>query len=46
MKNEGHTTCKTTENICPHVRDGMLRKATVNMGRRLGAGRKVDRLEL
>ena len=40
MKNEGHTTCKTTENICPHVRDGMLRKATVNMGEAFGSREK------
>ncbi len=32
MKIVGHTDYKTTANIYTHVRDKMLRKATVNMG--------------
>ena len=32
MKIAAHTDCKTTASICTHVRDGMPRKATVNMG--------------
>ena len=33
MKIVGHTDYQTTANIYPHVRDDMLRKATVNMGK-------------
>ena len=31
MKIVGRTDCKTTSNACAHVRDKMLRKATVNL---------------
>ena len=37
MKIVGHTDYKTTANIYTHVRDEMLRKATVNMGEVFGS---------
>ena len=36
MKIVGHTDYKTTANIYTHVRDEMLKKATVNMGEVFG----------
>ena len=36
MKIIGHTDYKTTANIYTHVRDEMLKKATVNMGEVFG----------
>ena len=38
MKIVGHTDYKTTANIYTHVRDEMLKKATVNMGEVFGSG--------
>ncbi len=35
-----HTDCKTAANICTHVRDEMLKKATVNMGEVFGSREK------
>ena len=40
MKIVGHTDYKTTANIYTHVRDEMLRKATVNMGEVFGSKEK------
>ena len=40
MKIAGHTDYKTTANIYTHVRDGMLKKATVNMGEVFGSREK------
>ena len=37
MKIVGHTDYKTTANIYTHVRDEMLKKATVNMGEVFGS---------
>ncbi len=37
MKIVGHADYKTTANIYTHVRDEMLRKATVNMGEVFGS---------
>ena len=40
MKIVGHTDYKTTANIYTHVRDEMLKKATVNMGEVFGSREK------
>ena len=40
QKIAGHTACKTTANIYTHVRDEMLKKATVNMGEVFGSREK------
>ncbi len=37
LKIVGHTDYKTTANIYTHVRDEMLKKATVNMGEVFGS---------
>ena len=40
MKTVDHTDSKTTASICTHVRDEMLKKATVNMGEVFGSREK------
>ncbi len=40
MKTAGRTDYKTTTNIYTHVRDEMLKKATVNMGEVFGSREK------
>ncbi len=40
MKIVGHTDCRTTADICAHVRDEMLKKATLNMAKVFGNRQK------